>query len=73
MRSVVVDQEALEWVESWDRALPMLAALRGMIAAPCIGLTTDGRRVEVPSYTRWWLSSRPVLSGRRPMWVNTRA
>ena len=29
-------------------------------------MTADGRRVDVPAYTRWWLSGQPVLSGGRP-------
>jgi hypothetical protein len=60
----------LEWVrpDAWAAALPLLAAgpVREALAATCTVVTAGGRRVEVPAYTRWWLSRQPVLSGRRP-------
>jgi hypothetical protein len=36
------------------------------VADPAIVLLDDGGRAEVPSYTRWWLASHPVLGGQRP-------
>lgn len=43
------------------------AALRQINVAPTTScVLADGRRIEVPSYTRWWLSCHPVLDGRRP-------
>jgi hypothetical protein len=56
----------LEWVDSWEVALPMLAAKREVLQAPCVGVRTDGSRVDLLPYSRWWLSTHPVLSGRRP-------
>jgi hypothetical protein len=60
----------LEWVRpgAWDEALPLLAAepVRAALTAACTVVTATGRRVEVPAYTRWWLSRQPVLSGVRP-------
>jgi hypothetical protein len=59
----------LEWVrpEAWPEVLSMLARepLRSVLTAPCFVLS-GGRRVEVPAYTSWWLSSQPVFAGRRP-------
>ncbi|HSV65187.1 MAG TPA: ATP-binding protein [Mycobacteriales bacterium] len=54
--------------DAWPRALALLAAppLRAAVERPAIALLADGSRVEVPSYTRWWLASHPVLAGRRP-------
>ncbi|HEY0485935.1 MAG TPA: ATP-binding protein [Mycobacteriales bacterium] len=51
----------LEWVrpDAWEAALALLP--RDVLAAGC---TVGG--VAVPAYTRWWLSRRPVLGGRRP-------
>src|SRR5262249_10853702 len=34
---------------------------------PAVAVLADGSRVEVPPYTRWWLSTHPVLAGRRPV------
>jgi hypothetical protein len=51
--------------DAWHLALPMVAALRGVIDRSTVVLA-DGRRVLVPSYTRWWLATHPVLEGRRP-------
>jgi hypothetical protein len=60
----------LELVEPdrWARALDLLAApaLRAALVEPTRVLLADGRRVDVPSYTAWWLRSHPVLGGRRP-------
>jgi hypothetical protein len=54
--------------ERWPLALKLLAAppLRAALVEPTRVLLADGRHVDVPSYTSWWLRSRPVLGGRRP-------
>jgi len=59
--------------DRWSDALTLLGAgkLRVVLATPAFALTGDGRRVEVPSYTRWWLASHPVLAGRRPTELRT--
>jgi hypothetical protein len=48
--------------------LAALAAppLRAAIVEPAEVTLADGGRLRVPSYTGWWLSSRPVLDGRVP-------
>ncbi|MGI8696050.1 MAG: hypothetical protein ACR2JQ_05305, partial [Mycobacteriales bacterium] len=48
-------------------ALRELAAprLRAVTVDP-VTVTAGERRHDVPSYTRWWLSSHPVLGGERP-------
>ncbi|WP_245784640.1 sacsin N-terminal ATP-binding-like domain-containing protein [Geodermatophilus amargosae] len=51
----------LELVADWGRALPLLAALPEEAWADVV---LDG--VPVPGYLRWWLSTHPVLDGRRP-------
>jgi hypothetical protein len=51
----------LELVIDWPRALPLLAALP---AAAWADVRLGG--TAVPSYLRWWLSTHPVLDGRRP-------
>lgn len=57
----------LEYVadDSWPAALRLLAAepARSVLLADCT-LADTGE--VVPSYTRWWLSNRPILDGRRP-------
>jgi hypothetical protein len=48
------------------------AALRLIDARPrttCV--LGEGERIDVPSYTRWWLSSHPVLDGRHPDQLRT--
>jgi hypothetical protein len=54
--------------ERWPLALKLLAAppLRAALVEPTRVLLADGRYVDVPSYTSWWLRSNPVLGGRRP-------
>ena len=53
-------------------ALPDLVAvlsrppLRGAVVEPALVTPAEGGRLRVPSYTSWWLSSRPVLAGRAP-------
>lgn len=60
----------LEWVrpDAWPDALAMLAAepLRSVLAASCHARRSNGHRITVPPYTRWWLARRPVLGGHRP-------
>lgn len=51
--------------DAWDAALPMVAALPG-VGEPATVLLPGGGQVEVPPYTTWWLSTHPVLHGRRP-------
>jgi hypothetical protein len=52
----------------WPRALELLAAppLRPALVEPTRVLLADGRYVDVPSYTAWWLRRNPVLGGHRP-------
>ncbi len=54
--------------ERWPLALKLLAApsLRAALVEPTRVLLADGRYVDVPSYTSWWLRTHPVLGGRRP-------
>ena len=51
----------LELVTDWERALPLAAALPAEAWADVV---LGG--VPVPGYLRWWLSTSPVLHGRRP-------
>ncbi len=54
--------------EKWPAALALLAEppLRAAVTEPALVRLGDDRRVAVPSYTRWWLATSPVLDGRRP-------
>ena len=54
--------------EQWPDALELLAtgAPREVLAAEAYALVPDGRRIEVPAYTRWWLAREPILAGRPP-------
>jgi hypothetical protein len=58
----------LDLVTRWPQALELLAGpgLRPAVTTPVKVLTGDGRHVNLPSYTSWWLSRHPVLGGRRP-------
>ncbi|TQN42017.1 hypothetical protein FHU33_1408 [Blastococcus colisei] len=51
----------LELVVDWPGALPLLVALPAEAWADVV---LHG--VPVPGYLRWWLSTHPVLDGRRP-------
>jgi hypothetical protein len=51
----------LELVTDWPRALPLLA---GLPAEAWADLRLGD--AVVPGYLRWWLSTHPVLDGRRP-------
>lgn len=52
----------------WPRAMELLATpeLRDALRAPARVLRADGRTVDLPSYTGWWLSRHPVLDGHLP-------
>jgi hypothetical protein len=53
----------------WPAALRLIAGdpgLRACVCDPQRAVLADGRSVEVPSYTAWWLRSHPVLAGRLP-------
>ncbi|GAB3987619.1 hypothetical protein GCM10029978_107120 [Actinoallomurus acanthiterrae] len=58
----------LEFVADWREALRLLAEpdLRAAVVDPVRVVLADGRHVDVPSYTAWWLRRHPVLDGRRP-------
>ena len=51
--------------DRWSAALDLLAELPGDVFADAT-VSVDGEHRAVPSYTRWWLSTHPVLGGRRP-------
>jgi hypothetical protein len=55
--------------DGWAEALTLLAQPRllPVLTEPAFALLPDGQRVAVPSYTSWWLSTHPVLAGRRPV------
>ena len=50
--------------DRWPDALSMLAQLPQEVFEPV--RLQGGPAVRVPSYTTWWLSTHPVLDGRRP-------
>jgi hypothetical protein len=54
--------------DGWPQVLDMLAqpALRAAVVEPAIVLLGGGRRVDVPSYTSWWLRQNRLLFGKRP-------
>ncbi|MBB2914741.1 hypothetical protein FHS43_006053 [Streptosporangium becharense] len=56
----------LEYVADWPAALALLSRppLRSVLHP--LRVLVAGEVVEVPSYTAWWLSTHPVLGGRRP-------
>ncbi|WP_433246595.1 sacsin N-terminal ATP-binding-like domain-containing protein [Streptosporangium sp. CA-135522] len=56
----------LEYVADWPSALALLSRppLRSVLHP--LRILVAGEVVEVPSYTAWWLSTHPVLGGRRP-------
>ncbi|WP_433180385.1 sacsin N-terminal ATP-binding-like domain-containing protein [Actinoallomurus sp. CA-150999] len=58
----------LEFVADWREALRLLAEpdLRAAVVEPVRVVLADGRHVDVPSYTAWWLRRHPVLDGHRP-------
>ncbi|GAA0270526.1 sacsin N-terminal ATP-binding-like domain-containing protein [Cryptosporangium japonicum] len=54
--------------DEWPAALDLLASgpPREVLDAPAWAVTPDGTRVEIQSYSRWWLAREPVLEGRPP-------
>ncbi|GAB3206939.1 sacsin N-terminal ATP-binding-like domain-containing protein [Marinactinospora thermotolerans] len=60
----------LEFVreDRWPRALDLLTAPgpRAAVADPARVLGADGRTVQVPSYTAWWLRTGALIDGRPP-------
>lgn len=52
--------------DRWPAALRLLAELRSEVFADTFVSLGEGKPVPVPSYTRWWLSTNPVLNGQRP-------
>ncbi|CAL9522078.1 hypothetical protein SUDANB121_03876 [Nocardiopsis dassonvillei] len=54
--------------DRWPQALEMLSrgALREAVTDPARVLLPDGRVVDVPSYTAWWLSTRALVGGAAP-------
>ncbi|GAB3717483.1 sacsin N-terminal ATP-binding-like domain-containing protein [Nocardiopsis oceani] len=59
--------------DAWPQALTILSQgrLREAVTAPARLLMPDGRVVDVPSYTAWWLRSRALLGGRAPVGLRT--
>lgn len=59
--------------DRWPETLEMLARgpLRGAVTEPTRVLTADGRVVDVPSYTAWWLRTRARLGGHAPVELRT--
>ncbi|MFJ8045091.1 sacsin N-terminal ATP-binding-like domain-containing protein [Kitasatospora sp. NPDC096147] len=53
---------------AWPQALALLARppYRDAVVAPVRTLLPDGRYVDLPPYTAWWLRDHPVLDGREP-------
>ncbi|WP_433416799.1 sacsin N-terminal ATP-binding-like domain-containing protein [Microtetraspora malaysiensis] len=56
----------LEYVAEWPSALALLSRPPLRTALQPLRVLVSGEVVEVPSYTSWWLSTHPVLDGRRP-------
>ena len=54
--------------DRWPRALELLARppLRAALVDRTRVRLADGRHVDVPSYTAWWLRRNLVIDGRRP-------
>jgi hypothetical protein len=55
--------------ECWPQALRLLAgdpALRAAVVAPARLRLSDGRSVDRPSYTAWWLARHARLDGQPP-------
>lgn len=64
----VVAVRDLDLITRWPRALELLSgpALRSAVTGQVRVLSDEGRPVQLPSYTSWWLSRHEVLGGRRP-------
>ncbi|MEV0968815.1 sacsin N-terminal ATP-binding-like domain-containing protein [Microtetraspora glauca] len=56
----------LEYVADWPAALALLSRPPLRAALQPLRVLVSGEVVEIPSYTSWWLSTHPVLDGRRP-------
>ena len=52
--------------DSWGQALRLLAELPAEVFADAMVAVKSAAPIAVPSYTRWWLSTHPVLGGQRP-------
>lgn len=55
--------------DAWPQVLALLAgdpALRAAVVEPARVVLADGRRVDVTSYTAWWLRRHARLDGRAP-------
>ena len=54
--------------DRWPQALEMLSqgVLREAVTSPSRVLLPDGRVVDVPSYTAWWLRTRALVGGAAP-------
>lgn len=52
--------------DRWEAALHLLSAMPPDVFADAVVTVSAGAAIAVPSYTRWWLSTHPVLDGRRP-------
>lgn len=52
--------------DRWVAALRLLAQLPGDVFSDATVTVGGGHPIAVPSYTGWWLSTHPVLNGRRP-------
>lgn len=52
--------------DGWPVALSLLARLPGEVFDPLLVGLSGGQSARLPSYTTWWLSTHPVLDGRRP-------
>lgn len=68
-RADLVAVRDLDLVADWAAALPLLDG----VAATVTVRLGDGSHVQTPSYTSWWLSTHPVLDGRRPDELRTAA
>jgi hypothetical protein len=55
--------------DAWPQVLAVLAgdpALRAAVVEPARAMLADGRRVDITSYTAWWLRRHARLHGRPP-------
>ncbi len=52
--------------DRWAAALDLLAQLPADVFDDLLVTVDSSATVPVPSYTRWWLSTHPVLNRRRP-------
>ncbi len=54
--------------DAWPEALALLSRppYREAVVNPVRTLLPDGKYVDLPPYTAWWLRDHPVLDGREP-------